>query len=174
MNTAKDLAFISIFTALLIGSQFVFSFIAGVEIVTVLFLTFAFVFGIKRSLLLGTAFSLLRCLIFGFFPNVLLLYLLYYTIFAVSIGGVGNKVKHKSNRKIYLLLIALAILLTLLFTLLDDLITPLFYGLSKKAALAYAYASLTVCLPQIFCATITVALLFPILYPVCYKYHPAE
>ncbi len=170
MKAAKDLALISVFTALLIGSQLAFSFISGVEIVTPLFLTYAFVFGVKRSVLVATAFSLLRCLIFGFFPSVALLYLIYYNVFAVVIGVIGNTLGHKTTRKTHFALIGVAVLLTIFFTLLDDVITPLFYGFSKDAALSYAYASLTACIPQTICVAVTVFLLFPVLYRVCYPF----
>ncbi len=170
MKAAKDLALISIFTALLIGSQLALSLISGVEIVTVLFLTYAFIFGVKRSLFVATAFSLLRCLIFGFFPTVIILYLIYYNVFAIVIGGIGNKLGHKTTRKTHFILIGVAVLLTIFFTMLDNVITPLFYGFSKQAALSYAYMSLTACIPQTICVAITVALLFPVLYRVCYKF----
>ncbi len=170
MKAAKDVALISIFTALLIGGQLALSLISGVEVVTVLLLTFAFIFGIKRSLLVATAFSLLRCFIFGFFPTIIILYLIYYNVFVIVIGAIGNIAKHNLSRVIYFLLIGIAVLLTVSFTALDNVITPLFYGFTKEAALAYAYASLTACVPQVICAAITVALLFPVLYRVCRKF----
>ena len=72
MRTAKEIALISVFTALLIGGQFVLSGISGIEIVTVLLLSFSYYFGIRRGLLVANAFSLLRCFIFGFFVNVII------------------------------------------------------------------------------------------------------
>ncbi len=161
MKTAKDIAFVSVFTALLIGAQFIFSFISGVEIVTVLFFSFAFTFGIRKSVFLATAFSLLRCLLFGFFPNVVLLYLIFYNIFAVTVGFWGNKLRDKFNLKVHIFTITIAIILTLLFTLLDDVITPLYYGYTKSAALAYFYASFATCIPQVICSALTVGILFP-------------
>ncbi len=170
MTTAKKLALISVFTALLVGCQFALSFLSGVEVVTVLFLTFAFTFGIKPSLLVATAFSLLRCFIFGFFPSVIALYLIYYNLFAVVVGSIGNKTKGKLTPKTHLALVGAALLLTLLFTLLDDVITPIFYSFTWEAAVAYAYASLTLCIPQTICAVVTVGLLFPALHPIFKKF----
>ncbi len=170
MKTAKDLALVSVFTALLIGGQFALSMLSGVEIVTVLFLTFAFVFGVKKSLFVATAFSLLRCLIFGFFPTVILLYLLYYNLFALVIGSIGNKIEHRLTRKSHALLVGTAILLTVCFTALDNVLTPLFYGYTRQAALAYAVASLTALVPQTVCVFVTVLLLFPLLYRICFPF----
>lgn len=164
MSKTKQLAIISIFTAILISSQFALSFISGIEIVTVLFLAFAYVFGIKMSLFVANAFSILRCIIFGFFPNILILYLVFYNLFALIIGFIGIKFKHKLNWKIHLTLIFISIILTVSFTILDNLFTPIYYGFTKEATITYATMSLTACIPQIICSTITVSLLFVPLY----------
>ncbi len=66
MRSAKEITILGLFVALLIGGQFVLSGISGIEIVTVLFTSFCFYFGIVRGLVVATAFSLLRCFIFGF------------------------------------------------------------------------------------------------------------
>lgn len=76
--------------ALLTAVQFALSFVAGVELVTVLLLCFCYVFGIYCGLLTATAFSLVRCLLFGFVPNVVILYLVYYSLFAVLFGWLGR------------------------------------------------------------------------------------
>ena len=57
LRAAKECAYLAVFVALLIAAQFVFSFLPGVEIVTVLFVGYAFVFGVKRGMLAATAFS---------------------------------------------------------------------------------------------------------------------
>ena len=88
--TAKDIAYISVMTALLIGGQFALSFTYGLEIVTVLLLCFSYVFGVRRGMLTATAFSLLRCFVFGFYPTVLMLYLIYYNLFALLCGLCGR------------------------------------------------------------------------------------
>ncbi len=155
-----------VFTALLIGGQLVFSFISGVEIVTVLLLTYAFACGVRKSLLVATAFSLLRCLVFGFMPNVVILYLVYYNAFCALVGGLGNGAKHKLTKKNYALLIGVAVVSTLGFTLLDNLITPLLFRYTREAWLAYAYASIATCIPHVSCVAVTVAVLFPVLYRV--------
>ncbi len=170
MSKTKQLAFISIFTAILIGSQFALSFISGIEIVTVLFLAFAYVFGIKMSLFVANSFSLLRCIVFGFFPNILILYLTFYNLFALIIGFIGTRLQHKLNLKIHITLIFISIILTVSFTMLDNLITPIYYGFTKEASIAYATMSLTACVPQIICSTVTVSLLFYPLYRVFTKF----
>ena len=87
---AKDIAYVAVMCALLIGGQYVFSFVAGVEIVTLLLACFSYVFGIRRAILCTVAYSLLRCLIFGFYPTVIILYLIYFPIFAAVFGGLGH------------------------------------------------------------------------------------
>lgn len=90
MKTVQ-LVFCAVMTALLIAVQYVMGFVSGVELVTVLFLSFCYVFGVKCGLLTGLAFSLLRCLLFGFMPNVVLLYLVYYSLFALLFGFLGKR-----------------------------------------------------------------------------------
>ena len=90
MKTVQ-LVFCAVMTALLIAVQYVMGFVSGVELVTVLFLSFCYVFGVKCGLLTGIAFSLLRCLLFGFMPNVILLYLVYYSLCALLFGFVGKR-----------------------------------------------------------------------------------
>lgn len=57
-------------------------------------------------------------------------------------------------------LAALAAFCTVLFTLLDDVLTPLWYGYTFSAAIAYFYAGFFVMLPQTVCAAVSVLLLF--------------
>lgn len=163
MKTAKEIALISVFTALLIGGQFVLSGISGIEIVTVLLLSFSYYFGIRRGLLVANVFSLLRCFIFGFFVNVIILYLVYYNLFVVVFGILGSKLKKELNLKILTVVVLVASLMTVIFTGLDDVITPLYYRFSMNAMKAYAIASLTTVIPQVICTILTVILLLPIL-----------
>ena len=160
MRTAKEIAVISVFTALLIGGQLVFGFVAGVEIVTVLLLCFCFSFGTVRGMLSATAFSLLRCIIFGFFPTFVILYLVYYNLFAVVFGLAGRVFKRESKPFVHAMVILLAVALTCIFTLLDDAISITFYRMEGDAAVAYFYASLPVMLTQAISTLITVLLLF--------------
>ncbi len=153
-------AVVAVFSALLLGAQYALWFVKGVEVVTVLLLVFSYRFGVRCGVLSAVAFSLLRCLLFGFFPNVVLLYLIYYPLFAVCFGGLGNALRRRADLKTQLLVTALAVLCTALFTLLDDAVTPLFYGYTKEAALAYFAASLPTMAMQCMCALLTVFLLF--------------
>ncbi len=89
-SPAKEIAYIAIMTAILTGGQFALSMVAGVEVVTVLLLCFAFVFGPRAGALTAVAFSLLRCFIWGFYPSVIVLYIIYYPLFALLFGGLGR------------------------------------------------------------------------------------
>lgn len=163
MKAAKEIALISVFTALLIGGQFALSGISGIEVVTVLLLSFSYYFGVRRGLLVANAFSLLRCFIFGFFPTVIILYLVYYNLFILVFGMLGLKFKRKLNIKIHAILTIAACLMTVLFTGLDDIITPLYFGYSIDTTKAYALASLTAVIPQVICTILTVIFLLPVL-----------
>ena len=161
MVTAKKIILPGVFTALLIGTQLVLSGISGAELVTVLLLTFAYKYGSKQGVLVATAFSLLRCFLFGFFPNVVILYLVYYNLFALVFGVVGRMFKGERALKKHILLVIMAVALTASFTLLDDVITPLMYAYTWKATKAYFWASLYTMSPQMLCAGLTVGFLFP-------------
>lgn len=87
----KRAAYCAVCVALLIAVQYALQFIAGVELVTVLLLCFCYVFGIRYGMITATAFSLLRCFLFGFYFNVVLLYLIYYNLFAVVAGALGKR-----------------------------------------------------------------------------------
>lgn len=90
-RTAKEVAYLALMTALLLGGQFALSAVSGVEVVTVLLLCFSYTFGAQRGAIVATAFSLLRCLLFGFFPYVVVLYLVYFNLFALLFGLLGAR-----------------------------------------------------------------------------------
>ena len=163
MIGAKKIILPSVFTALLIGGQFVLSGISGVEVVTVLLLTFTYKYGIKQGLLVANAFSLLRCFVFGFMPNVIILYLVYYNLFVIVFGLLGKAFKSEYGVKKHAIIIAVAIVMTALFTILDNVITPLFYGFTLNATKAYFVASLYTVIPQFICTLATTTFLFPII-----------
>lgn len=77
--------------SLLVAVQFALSFVSGVELVTVFFLCFCLAAGVSSGMITATAFSLVRCLLFGFYPNVALLYLIYYNAFALLFGSLGKR-----------------------------------------------------------------------------------
>ena len=159
MNT-KSVATMGIFVALMIGGQLALYTINGIEVVSLLLLTYSFKFGIKKGLFVATTFSVLRCFIFGFIPQVIILYLVYYNLFSVICGIIGKKFNNEYSVKTHLILTIVAILLTIFFTLLDNIITPLFYGYNKESFIAYAYASLYALIPHTLCVGISVTLLF--------------
>ena len=163
-HSAKECAYLAVFVALTIAAQFALSALPSVEIVTVLFCAYAFTFGIKRGMLAATAFSLLRQLLFGFYPTVLILYLTYYNFLASVFGFLGNKMK-KPLRFLPLLIVC-ACVCTVCFTMFDNLLTPLWYGYSARATSAYFLASLPFMGVQVLNAGLSVGVLFFPLYRV--------
>ena len=73
-------------TGLLIAVQYALFFVNGVELVTVMLLAWSYRTGPVRASAVAISFSLIRCLFFGFFPAVVVLYLIYYTAFAIFFG----------------------------------------------------------------------------------------
>ena len=90
LSLSREIAYIAVTTALLLGGQFVFSFVVGVEVVTVILVSFSFVFGARRGVICAVSFSLLRCVLYGFYPTVILLYLVYYPLLALIFGLLGR------------------------------------------------------------------------------------
>ncbi|MBR2322825.1 MAG: hypothetical protein IKA54_04440 [Clostridia bacterium] len=160
MKTAKEISLLGVFIALLIGGQFALSAVSGVEVVTVLAVSFFYFFGIKRGVVLATAFSLLRCLVFGFFANVVILYLVYYNALAVLFGLIGRAFNKKTGVKEIVIVTLTAVVCTVLFTVLDNLISYIYFGLTQKAFEVYFKASLLTMIPQVICVAVTVPLLF--------------
>ena len=156
---------LAVFVAAVIAAQMVLSFVPGAEIVTVLFVSYSSAAGWKRGMFTATAFSLLRQIIFGFFPTVLIffptvliLYLVYYNLLTFCFGMLGKKIKDPVK---YLpLVVVLASLGTVLFTMIDNILTPLWYDYSARATKAYFLASLPFMIPQVICTVISVTILF--------------
>lgn len=146
--------------ALLIAAQMALSMISGVEIVTVILLCLCFYYGIRTGLAIATTFSLLRCFYFGFQINVIVLYLIYYNLFALFFGWLGKRFAGKLTLLRVGIVVACAVVFTLLFTILDDVITPLIYGFHPNAAKVYFLQSLTAMAPQSVCAAVSVSILF--------------
>lgn len=88
---AKKVAVCAVSVALLIAIQFTLFYVPGVELVTVFLLCFCYTFGVSMGVITATAFSLLRCIFFGFNVNIIVLYLIYYNLFAVLFGVLGKK-----------------------------------------------------------------------------------
>ena len=158
-RSAKEVANLALFLGLLIGGQYAFSMIPGVEIVTVLFVSYVFCMGMARGMVAATAFSLLRQLLFGVFLNVLILYLIYFNFLAVVFGWWGTSARKKGTKKLWKITFV-ACLCTIGFTLLDNLLTPLWYGFAPRAIKAYVLASLPFLIPQMICTFLTVGYLF--------------
>ena len=120
---SAEIAYIAVMCALLIGGQYVFSFVAGVEIVTLLLMCFSFVFGARCGTVCAVAFSLLRCAVFGFYPTAVILYLVYYPLLSAAAAGLGRlENEYKSPRApfiaaVNILLLTLAAACVLCFAL---------------------------------------------------------
>lgn len=159
MNKTRSVAIIGMYTALLISAQFILSTVSGIELVTVLLLCFCFAMGSKKGMALATAFSLARCLFFGFHLNVVILYLIYYNLFALFFGFLGKK-QFKSRNLMHISVIIFACIFTVFFTLFDNIFTILFFSFSPYAAKAYFFASLYTVIPQTICTFITTSVFF--------------
>ena len=160
MSRAKTVALISMCTALLIGGQFVLSGVVGVEIVTVLLLCFSYCFGCRMGIAIATAFSLLRCLFFGFFVNVVVLYLIYYNLFALFFGWIGKRISKFSYPVKTVIVTFSAMIFTAFFTLFDDMLNIVLYSMNRNAAITYITASIPAMVSQIICTLVTVSVLF--------------
>ena len=164
MRSTRFITITALYTALLIGVQLALSGVAGVELVTVFFLAFCFMIGVKAGVTVAVCFSTIRCFLFGFYPSVIILYLVYYTSFALFFGFLGNMFRRETPLSAFILAVILSTAFTAVFTLLDDVITPLFYGFGGEATKAYFYSSLPFMLSQCICAAISVSVLF---IPLC-------
>jgi len=157
-HSAKECSYCAVFVALLITSQLALSAVPGIEIVTLLFVAYAFCFGVTRSMLCATIFSILRQLIFGFYPNVLILYLIYYNFLCLIFGILGKRIQNPL--KFLWLIIVIACICTMLFTMIDNVLTTTWYGYTRRATIIYFKASISVMIPQVICTAISVGILF--------------
>lgn len=162
-RTSKEIAVTALSIALLIAAQYLLSAVKGVELVTVIFLSFCFSFGTMKGVACAIGFSLLRCFLFGFFPNVIILYLIYYPTFAVVCALIGIFFKSRGRQSgavAFVVMIAVAVIFSALFTMIDNLITVITLKYSLQSATAYFVASLPVMATQCACALISTAVLF--------------
>ena len=161
-RSAKECAYLAVFVALVIAAQLALAVLPNVEIVTVLFCSYAFTFGVKRGMLAATAFSLLRQFVFSVYPTVLILYLIYFNLLAVCFALLGKPIK--KPLKWIILIVAIACVCTAIFTMIDNVLTPLWYGYSKKSTILYFKASLPFMGVQVISVAISVSVLFFPLY----------
>lgn len=157
-SSAKECAYLAAFVALVIAAQAVLAVLPNVEVVSVLFIAYAFVFGVTRGLVAATAFSLLRQFLFGFYPTVLVLYLVHFNALCLIFGLLGKRVKRKARALVWVVL--LAVVCTAGFTLFDNILTPLWYAYSKRATELYIKASIPFLISHVCSVGISVGLLF--------------
>jgi hypothetical protein len=160
MNKTKFIVRVAMCVALLIGGQLALSSVTGIEVVTVMMLCFCFCFGIGHGVAIATTFSLLRCFVFGFQINVIVLYLIYYNLFAVFFGWLGRRFAGKMSLLKTVIVVASAVVFTVCFTLLDDIITPLIFAFHPNVARIYFLQSLYAVIPQSICTVVTVSVIF--------------
>ncbi len=160
MNKTKFVVRVAMCVALLIAGQLALTSVNGIEIVTAMLLCFCYCYGVRHGIAIATTFSLLRCFVFGFQINVIVLYLIYYNLFAIFFGWLGARFTGKNTLLKTVIVVASAVVFTALFTLLDDVITPIIYGFNENAAKVYFYQSLTAVIPQTVCAAVTVSICF--------------
>lgn len=138
--------------ALLICTQLLLSWIAGVELVSVLFVAFCVCHGAKKGVFVAVAFALLRCLVFGTIFSVVILYLVHFSLVGLFFGVAKDWKICK-----FPFVIVPAVLSTVMFSMLDNVISPLVYGI---AFMPYFVASLPVMLTQSVNVAITFLVLF--------------
>ena len=160
MKRTKWIVRVAMSVALLIAVQMALSAISGVELVTVILLCLCFCYGVRTGLAIATTFSLLRCFFFGFQINVIVLYLIYYNLFALFFGWLGKRFAGETTWLQRGLIVASAVAFTIVFTLLDDVITPLMFGFHWNAAKVYFIQSLAAVIPQTICTAVSVSALF--------------
>lgn len=160
MSKTKFTVLVAMSVALLIAVQMALTAISGVEIVTVILLCLCFCYGPRTGLAISTTFSLVRCLFFGFQVNIIVLYLIYYNLFALFFGLLGRHFAGEITLIRHIMVVTFAVVFTVVFTMLDNVITPLIFGFHPNAAKAYFLQSMTAMVPQMICVAVTVSLLF--------------
>lgn len=95
MKKAYDVAVCGVMAAVLVAVQYALGTLPGIELVSVSLAAFCSVFGAGRGALTAVAFSLLRCLIFGFSPSAIILYLIYYPAFSAAFGLLPKRLMPK-------------------------------------------------------------------------------
>ena len=160
MQKTRFIVRVAICVAMLIGVQLALSAVAGIELVTAMMLCLCFSYGVRTGMTIATVFSLLRCFVFGFQVNVIVLYLVYYNLFAAFYGWLGGRFTGKITLLRNIIVVASAAVFTVCFTLLDNVITPLIFRFHANAAKVYFLQSLSALIPQVICAVITVSVLF--------------
>ena len=170
MQKTKFIVRVAICVAMLIGIQLALSAVTGIELVTAMLLCMCFCYGSRTGMTIATVFSLLRCFVFGFQVNVIVLYLVYYNLFALFFGWLGMRLIGKITFLRRVILVAAAMAFTVCFTLLDNVITPLMFAFHPNAARVYFLQSLTALIPQVICTMVTVSVLFTPLTRVIRKF----
>ena len=186
---SRTITICALMVALLISVQFCLSFVYGAELVTVLFVSFCYVYGVRKGLIVATVFSIARCIIFGFFVNVIILYLVYYNFVAI-IFGLLNKHKKVFSVVAPLLLLFVAILclyyaicgvpISLIYQTRVSIMLWILFGICVCIFISYLIARLvslngkakeiSIIVAMAVCCTVMFTLLDDVITPLIYGY----
>jgi len=160
MNKTKFIVRVAMCVAILIGGQLALTGIQGLEVVTIMMLCFCWCYGVQSGIAIAVTFSLVRCLIFGFYIDIVVLYLIYYTLFALFFGWLGKRFAGEISFLKIVIVAVTAVAFTACFTMLDNGIKVLIFGLQGNAAKVYFAQSIPTMFTQLICAAVTVSTLF--------------
>ncbi len=158
IKSAKEIAELAAFVAVIIAAQWVLSFLMGVEVVTLLIAVYSFSRGAKRGMVVVTIFSALQQVLFGIYIPSWIEYLLCFNGLALCFGGWGKKIRYPLRNLWWLTIVAC--LFTMARILLDDVLSPLWFQMSREAAKGYFLSSLPVLGINTLCTAVTVGVLF--------------
>lgn len=82
-SIAKEIAYASVLSAVLIAGKFALSFLPNVEMVSAIIILATIYFGIKISLPAVFVFCIIDAFIYGFYPAVLIQYLFHFPLLCV-------------------------------------------------------------------------------------------
>lgn len=91
--TAKSMAYSGLLAALLVGGKYALSFIPNVEIVSALIVLTSVFMGLNVSLPAVIVFCVADNFVYGFYPTVLIQYLIHWPALAISSYLVSRKSK---------------------------------------------------------------------------------
>lgn len=160
MSKTRFIVRVAMCVAILIGGQLALTGIQGIEVVTIMMLCFCWCYGVRSGIAIAVTFSLVRCLVFGFYVDIVILYLTYYTLFALYFGWLGKRFAGEMTFFKFAAVVVSALLFTAGFTMLDNAIKLVIYGLQGNAAKVYILQSLPTMVTQLICTAVTTVMLF--------------
>ena len=92
-SKTKDLTEMSLWCALMIGIQWVFSFVYGIELLSLLMVLCGTIFGKYKGAFTAFTFAILRNLIYSFAFDVFILNVTFWPLFVFIVGFLYEKFK---------------------------------------------------------------------------------